>query len=103
MSLIFSFQFSILLLLVREVTALDILYIVAYGVGDDGEEVGITAQETGTKVIGHAQHVAHHQDLSVYTATGTDTDDGNGQLLGYATCQFCGNLFQYDGKASSLL
>ena len=59
---------SILFRLVGEVTALDILHIVAYSLGDDGEEIGIATQETGAEVVGHAEHVAYHKYLSVDTA-----------------------------------
>ena len=41
-------------------------------------KVGIATQETGTETVVHAQHILHNQYLTVYTATGTDTDDRNG-------------------------
>ena len=69
-----------MLRLVGEVATLDIFDIVAYRFGYDGEEIGIAAKETGAEVVGHTQHVAHNEYLSVDTASGTDANDGNGEL-----------------------
>ena len=40
------------------------------------------------------------QDLSVYTATGTDADDGDTDFLGDSGCQSCRNFLQHDGKTT---
>ena len=50
-------------------------------------KVGIATQETGTETVVHAQHILHNQYLTVYTATGTDTDDRNGYYLLYLLLQ----------------
>ena len=63
-------------------------------------KVGIATQETGTEPIVHTQHVLNHQYLSVYPATGSDTDNRNSQFARHALCQRSGNLLQYNGKAS---
>ena len=63
-------------------------------------KVGIATQETGTETVVHAQHILHNQYLTVYTATGTDTDDRNGQLACHTFRQYGGTLLQYNGEAS---
>ena len=49
-------------------------------------QVSITTQETRTESVVHAKHVLNHQYLTVYVATGTDTDNRYGQ---FGCCLLC--------------
>ena len=88
--------YLILFLLVGEVAILHVRNI-----GHHRVQVSITTQETRTESVVHAKHVLNHQYLTVYVATGTDTDNRYGQFGCYAFGKGCGNLFEYNGKTAS--
>ena len=82
-----------------EVLVLDVGYVLAYGIRDDGLQVGIAAEELGREAFVHAQHVVNDQDLAVSLAC-ANADDGHFDLLADFLRQFCRNLFQDDGEAA---
>ena len=89
----------ILFVLVGEVAFLHVLDVVADGIGHNGVEVGISAEELGREATGHAQHVSNHQNLSVASATGSDANHGNLQLAGNLSGQLGWNLLENYSEA----
>ena len=71
------------------------------GIGHHGIQVGIATKETRAESFGHTQHVSHYQYLSVYSSTGSDSNNRNSQFLSHTGCQCCRNFLQYQSKASS--
>lgn len=63
---------------VGEVGGFDVGDVGADGVGDGGGEVGVTAQEAGREALVDAEHVLHHEHLSVTSVAGSDADGGYG-------------------------
>jgi len=70
------------------------------GIGHYGIQVSIATKETRAESFGHTQHVSHYQYLSVYSSTGSDSDNRNSQLLSHTGCQCCRNFLQYQSEAS---
>ena len=73
--------YLILFLLVGEVAILHVRNVTADGIGHHRVQVSITTQETRTESVVHAKHVLNHQYLTVYVATGTDTDNRYGHSV----------------------
>ena len=79
----------VLFVFIRECSLLDILYIAADGISHDGVEVGVTAEELGGESACHAKHVGNDEHLTITSASSSDTNDGNGELL-RNSCSKCG-------------
>ena len=65
------------LLLVGEVLALDVGYVVLYRISHDGAKVSVATQEARAKALRDAEHIVHDEDLAVHPTASADTDDGD--------------------------
>ena len=94
---------SILLGSVRKVGRLHVLDVVADGIFNHISEVGVATQESGRESHVDAEHVLHHQYLTVASVSCTNTDGGDGEALGYLCGKFGGDFLEYYCEASGFL
>jgi hypothetical protein len=69
---------------VGEISRLYVGNVVLKGLSHDFLQISIAPQKTGLKFLRDSQHVMHYQYLTIYIASGTDADYGNGERFCYA-------------------
>src|SRR5258706_6198920 len=62
----------VFLFLVRKGLTLHIIHIFLHSTGDNGSEIGIAAQKPGCKFLCDAEHILHHEHLTVDIGTSPD-------------------------------
>ena len=86
-----------------EVVALYITDVMLHSTRDLLAHIEVLPQKTWLEFGIDAQHIVHHQYLSITIATSTNANGRNMEAFRHFTGQYGGYFFQYDGEATGFL